>query len=375
MVRFFDHWLKGVDNGVMDEPALVALPPRVGAEPEPFPAAWPGRVARRADAWPPPGAARAGPPPRAGRRCRSSARLRDAAATGRRRRSSGSRHRPTIGTTGGAVVGRRRPRRTASPATSARTTRSVPTFTSAPLEPSARRRRGRGRGPRLGVERCRSRRPSSGSRTSRPDGTPAQVTRRDPQPDPPRRRTRTPAPLEPGRVDRGPRRRCGRPPTGSCPAIGSGCRSRRRCGRSSGRRRSPPSTASTSAPARAASRLVLPVLPADAPRRRRSPPFKTTPAGLREIGAYRGEPPVWQDRRGRHRRLGHGRDERVRRADPARRPDDALQRRAARDDRPRRRPGPCPDAQRGRLPPPRGRARRSSSRRRARSGAPRPTST
>src|SRR3954465_7177363 len=24
MVRFFDHWLKGLDNGAMDEPALVA---------------------------------------------------------------------------------------------------------------------------------------------------------------------------------------------------------------------------------------------------------------------------------------------------------------------------------------------------------------
>ncbi|HLO35268.1 MAG TPA: CocE/NonD family hydrolase C-terminal non-catalytic domain-containing protein, partial [Candidatus Deferrimicrobium sp.] len=43
----------------------------------------------------------------------------------------------------------------------------------------------------------------------------------------------------------------------------------------------------------AASRLILPVLPAD-----RSgaavPPFKTTPAGLREVGAYRGDPPAWQ---------------------------------------------------------------------------------
>jgi putative CocE/NonD family hydrolase len=40
-VRFFDHWLKGTDNGVMDEPALVWYQ-REWASPEPFPAAWPG---------------------------------------------------------------------------------------------------------------------------------------------------------------------------------------------------------------------------------------------------------------------------------------------------------------------------------------------
>src|SRR3954465_425720 len=34
MVRFFDHWLKGVDNGVMDEPALLAFRHEWG-EPEP----------------------------------------------------------------------------------------------------------------------------------------------------------------------------------------------------------------------------------------------------------------------------------------------------------------------------------------------------
>ncbi len=42
MVRFFDHWLKGIDNGVMDEPGLVFYQ-REYAEPEPFPAGWPGR--------------------------------------------------------------------------------------------------------------------------------------------------------------------------------------------------------------------------------------------------------------------------------------------------------------------------------------------
>lgn len=50
MVRFFDHWLKGVDDGVMDEPALTWFE-RTWAAPEPFPATWPGRW--RAAAAPP----------------------------------------------------------------------------------------------------------------------------------------------------------------------------------------------------------------------------------------------------------------------------------------------------------------------------------
>jgi putative CocE/NonD family hydrolase len=41
MVRFFDHWLKGIDNEVMDEPGFVYFR-REYADPEPFPAAWPG---------------------------------------------------------------------------------------------------------------------------------------------------------------------------------------------------------------------------------------------------------------------------------------------------------------------------------------------
>lgn len=42
MVRFFDHWLKGEANGVMDEPALTWFQ-RDEAPPEPFPVTWPGR--------------------------------------------------------------------------------------------------------------------------------------------------------------------------------------------------------------------------------------------------------------------------------------------------------------------------------------------
>ncbi|HEY7590246.1 MAG TPA: CocE/NonD family hydrolase [Candidatus Limnocylindrales bacterium] len=55
MVRFFDHWLKGIDNGVMDEPMLTWFE-REWAPPEPFPKSWPGRW-RAETAWPVPGRA------------------------------------------------------------------------------------------------------------------------------------------------------------------------------------------------------------------------------------------------------------------------------------------------------------------------------
>ena len=42
LVRFFDHWLKGQDNGVMAEPALTYYE-REYAPPEAFPETWPGR--------------------------------------------------------------------------------------------------------------------------------------------------------------------------------------------------------------------------------------------------------------------------------------------------------------------------------------------
>jgi len=41
MVRFFDYWLKGKPNGVMDEPALAAYV-REWSQPEAFPKHWPG---------------------------------------------------------------------------------------------------------------------------------------------------------------------------------------------------------------------------------------------------------------------------------------------------------------------------------------------
>ena len=39
MVRFFDHWLNGAENGVMDEPALTYYR-REYTNPEPFPVSY-----------------------------------------------------------------------------------------------------------------------------------------------------------------------------------------------------------------------------------------------------------------------------------------------------------------------------------------------
>ncbi len=50
MVRFFDHWLKGESNGVMDEPPLTWFE-REWAPPEPFPRIWPGGW-RAESVWP-----------------------------------------------------------------------------------------------------------------------------------------------------------------------------------------------------------------------------------------------------------------------------------------------------------------------------------
>ena len=55
LVRFFDHWLKGIDNGTMDEPALTFFR-RDYAPPEPFPRTWPGAW-RSEPSFPAPGAA------------------------------------------------------------------------------------------------------------------------------------------------------------------------------------------------------------------------------------------------------------------------------------------------------------------------------
>jgi uncharacterized protein len=54
MIRFFDHWLKGIDNGIDAEPAFTVFR-REYAEPEAFPVGWPGAWLALAS-WPVPGA-------------------------------------------------------------------------------------------------------------------------------------------------------------------------------------------------------------------------------------------------------------------------------------------------------------------------------
>ncbi|HEX9550614.1 MAG TPA: CocE/NonD family hydrolase [Candidatus Limnocylindrales bacterium] len=134
LVRFFDHWLKGESNGVMDEPGLTWFEHEF-APPEAFPKAWPGRW-RAMSAYPP-----QAPRPRP-----QSAPLtlwlagRDEPLRGgldaRPPRDAGSArfpHRATTGTTGGLSWGAGSP-----PNGLARDLRAdeagVPTYTSSPLE-------------------------------------------------------------------------------------------------------------------------------------------------------------------------------------------------------------------------------------------------
>jgi putative CocE/NonD family hydrolase len=128
MVRFFDHWLKGIDNGVMAEPALVAFR-HDWAAPDPFPATWAGDWIAET-AWPPGDGSEhvlhlaAGEEPLRGRL------LEDAPAE---TSTIAFRHRPTIGTRAGLSWGAG-----GQPNGVARDLRPddavVPTFTSVPLE-------------------------------------------------------------------------------------------------------------------------------------------------------------------------------------------------------------------------------------------------
>ena len=130
LVRFFDHYLRGVENGWEREPALTWFE-REWARPEAFPKAWPGRW-RAANALPDPRGAEPS------RRCEP----RPGTLAGGRRGGCHGRdgvdpvaHRATAGTavaSPGAPAGPR----TASPATSARTR---PTASSTPASRSTTR--------------------------------------------------------------------------------------------------------------------------------------------------------------------------------------------------------------------------------------------
>ena len=283
MVRFFDHWLKGIDNGVMDEPGFVVFRHEY-APPEPFPQAWPGEWLAL-ETWPPPGLEERvlylapGPLPLVGE-------LPDEPPAGAA--VERFRHRPTTGTRASLSWGAG-----SAPNGLARDLRPeeslIPTFTSAPARRAARRRRVRGRRARLGVGRAGRDRggPADGRRPGRHV---LAGDRGDPEPDPPRLARVARAARAGGRPSRPRPDARDRPPVParpSDPAVGRvvvlagdlavavprGVRapSRRRPARGSSCRCCPPTPA------------TLPV-----------PPFKTTPAGMADYGTYRDEPPEWR---------------------------------------------------------------------------------
>jgi putative CocE/NonD family hydrolase len=281
MVRFFDHWLKGIDNGVMDEPGLVWFR-REYAEPEPFPTTWPGAWVGHASF----------PPAGAGERVLHLA-VGDAPLGGMLRDDQPSaaverfRHRPTIGTraalswgAGGAPNGLARDLRPEEAL--------LPTFTSEPLTESL---------DILGFPSATLSWESTAPIATAvvrlmdvaPDGTSSQVTagilnltHRDSHEEP--------SALEPGV-----------PVEVTVPMRAAGYRFE-------AGHRIRLSVASAYWPViwpspypaeyvlhvggETGSRLALPTV-APGTGDLAVPPFKTTPAGVRELGSYRGEPPTW----------------------------------------------------------------------------------
>ncbi len=293
LVRFFDYWLKGHDNGVMDEPAVTYFQ-RDFAPPEPFPTSWPGRW-RSESSFPPPGATErslwldAGEVPLSGRLVAAEpappATTTIAPATGADARTDRFPHRATTGTRTSLSWGAGAP-----PNGLARDLRLddalVPTYTSSPLDEPIEI---------LGfavAELTVSATMAVATLVVRladmaPDGSVAQVTagvlnltHRDSH--------RTPSPLEPGRHYRV---RVSLRAAGYRFAPGHRIRL---------------SVASNAWPVlwpspfpgeltihRDGSRLILPTVPTG-PGSLLSPAFKTTPAGFEEIGEGEGEPPVWR---------------------------------------------------------------------------------
>lgn len=285
MVRFFDHWLKGVDNGVMDEPGLVFFR-RQYAEPEAFPAAWPGAWVA-ASGYPVAGAGERildlapGSLPLVGRLVDGAGEGDGAAAVER------FRHRPTVGTRAALSWGAG-----AAPNGLARDLRPDeslgPTFTGSPLTealdilgvPIAELAWESGAAVATAVVRLSD---------VAPDGTSSQVTagilnltHRDSH--------ASPAPLEPGVVTpvRVPMR-------ATAYRFLPGHRIRLSVASSAWPVIWPspePAEHGLHLGGEPRSRLVLPTIPVDG--QAAPPPFKTTPAGLREVGAGSDEPPVWR---------------------------------------------------------------------------------
>jgi putative CocE/NonD family hydrolase len=283
MVRFFDHWLKGVDDGVMAEPTLVAFR-HEWSEPDPFPTTWPG-VWIAETSWPPADSTErvlhlaTGDEPLRGR-------LTETAPT--EPAIERFRHRATIGTRAGLSWGAG-----SQPNGVARDLRPddalVPTFTSAPLDAAL---------DVLGVVAVelawQSPVPVATAvvrlEDVAPDGTPFQVsagilnlTHRLSHAEP--------EPLEPGAVT--PIRVALR---ATAHRFAAGHRIRLSVASSMWPVVWPsplPAEYGLHLGGQNAARLLLPIVPSARPPTL-FPPFKTTPPGLREVGAYRGDPPRWE---------------------------------------------------------------------------------
>ena len=283
MVRFFDHWLKGLENGVEAEPALVAFR-HEWSPPEPFPALWPGGWIAE-PSWPPADHREtilhlgSGETPLIG-----------GLAEAPPGQPSVERlvHRATLGTQGGLAWGAGGP-----PNGLARDLRPddalIPTFTSRPLDDDLDVV-----GQPIVVLAWESAVPVATAvvrlQDVAPDGTPFQVTagilnltHRISHAEP--------TPLEPGAIHE----------------IHVGLRATAHRFRAGHRIRL--SVASSMWPVvwpspfaatyrlhlgiEPAARLVLPTPPADRAATP-VPAFKTTPPDLREVGAYRGDSPTWE---------------------------------------------------------------------------------
>jgi hypothetical protein len=284
MVRFFDHWLKDIDNGVMDEPGLVFFR-REYAEPEPFPTEWPGAWVGEAT-WPPAGAAEkvlrlaGGEAALVGRLSDAGENVAPAVERFRHRPTTGARTAGLSWGAGGAPNGLGRDMRPDEAL--------IPTFTSPPLDepldivgfPTA-------------ILHWESSAPIATAVVRlmdvAPDGTSSQVTagilnltHRESDTDP--------SPLEPGVVTK-------------VRVVMRSIAYRFLTGH-----RIRLSVASSYWPViwpspfaaeyglhlggETDSRLILPTVPSgDGPLA--VPPFKTTAAGIRELGSYNGEPPTW----------------------------------------------------------------------------------
>jgi putative CocE/NonD family hydrolase len=282
LVRFFDHWLKGIDNGVMAEPALVAFR-HDWAEPVPFPTAWPGAWIAE-PTWPPADQVEktfhlvGTDLPLVGR-------LTDEPSPDSATMTF--RHRPTVGTRAGLSWGAG-----GQPNGLARDLRPDdalgPTFTSAPLDADLDILG------RAAVELVWESPVAVATAVVRledvaPDGTPFQVsagilnlTHRTSHERPEALELGLPTPVRIELRATAHRFRAGHRirlsvASSMWPVVWP----------------SPePAVYALHLGPDSGSRLILPALPADrAPGA--VPPFKTTPAGLREIGAYEGDPPTW----------------------------------------------------------------------------------